>query len=146
MVSACLIGIPCAYDGKPRISKTLYEKLLDYEAIVAVCPEVLEGLGIPREKSELSGGDGTEVLNGKAKSIDGNGRDVTKVYIEGALRTLDIVKRARASTAFLREGSPSCGVKEIYDGTFSGRIREGKGIFSALLEKEGISLNGVKGF
>lgn len=146
MVSACLIGIPCAYDGRSRISESLLEKPFFYDAIVAVCPEILGGQDVPRERAELIGGDGTEILSGRAKVIDKAGRDVSEIYVAGALRALDIVKRAGVSIAFLRERSPSCGVQEIYDGTFSGKTREGKGIFSALLEKEGIRLRGVKGF
>lgn len=143
VVSACLMGIPCAYDGKSRVSNSVLEKLVSYEAIIAVCPEILGGLKVPRKIAELSGGDGSEVLSGKAKVIDMNGNDITKNYLDGALKALEVVKRAGAEEAFLREGSPSCGVREIYDGTFSHTKRKGKGVFSALLELEGIKLIGV---
>lgn len=146
VVSACLIGIPCAYDGKGRISRPLLEKLIGYHAVVAICPEVLGGLKVPREKAEIVGGDGEAVLLGKAKVVNEKGDDITKYYLKGALRAIEIVKNAEAEEAFLREWSPACAVLEIYDGTFTGKKIKGKGVFSALLEKEKIKIEGVKEF
>ena len=126
-VSACLLGENCKYNGGNNESK----KLKDYvkgHTVVPVCPEVMGGLLTPRDPAEIAGG----VVRQK------NGRSVDAEFRVGARVALKKIKDAEADMVILQSRSPSCGAKEIYDGTFSGRLVKGKGIFAALLEEEGI--------
>lgn len=132
-VSACLLGENCKYNGGNNESK----KLKDYvkgHTVVPVCPEVMGGLPTPRDPAEIIGG----VVRQKS------GRSVDKEFRAGARAALKKIKDAGAELAILQSRSPSCGVKEIYDGTFSGRLVKGKGIFAAMLEEEGISAMDVE--
>lgn len=126
-VSACLLGENCKYNGGNNESK----KLKDYvkgHTVVPVCPEVMGGLLTPRDPAEIAGG----VVRQK------NGRSVDAEFRVGARVALKKIKDAEADMVILQSRSPSCGAKEIYDGTFSGRLVKGKGIFAAMLEEEGI--------
>jgi len=106
--------------------------------VVTVCPEVAGGLTVPRPSSEIFGGDGSEVLNGHKKVININGQDVTKYFLDGAQKALELAGSLGIRLAILKEGSPSCGSDYIYDGSFSEIKRPGKGVTAALLEKNGI--------
>ena len=126
-VSACLLGENCKYNGGNNYSEKLKDYIKDKD-IVAVCPEVLGGLSIPREPSEI--------VNGIVRHKDGT--SVDKEFRKGAKAALEIVKEKKAQIVILQSRSPSCGVNVIYDGTFSGRIISGQGIFADLLKKNGI--------
>ena len=132
-VSACLCGFNCRYDGNtkpvPKI-KQLYD---DGKAIL-VCPEVMGGLEIPRAASEIMGD----------KVIDKNGRDNTEAFNTGAQKTLELCKKHGVKKAILKQNSPSCGSRHIYDGTFSGTLIEGMGIAAKLLIENGIEVIGEK--
>lgn len=127
IVSACLLGIKCRYDGNgcycPRV-----EKLLRKYTLIPVCPEVLGGMTVPREP--------VEIANGRAKNK--SGEDKTDCFSKGARETLRLAKKFKVKKAFLKSGSPSCGCDLVYDGTFSGRIIPGKGFAAEILEKNGI--------
>lgn len=126
-VSACLLGENCKYNGGNNESK----KLKDYvkgHTVVPICPEVMGGLPTPRDPAEIVGG----VVRQKS------GRSVDEEFRAGARAALKKIKDAEADMVILQSRSPSCGAKEIYDGTFSGRLVKGKGIFAAMLEEEGI--------
>ena len=126
-VSACLLGENCKYNGGNNESK----KLKDYvegHTVVPVCPEVMGGLPTPRDPAEIIGG----VVRQKS------GRSVDEEFRAGARAALKKIKDAGAELAILHSRSPSCGVKEIYDGTFTGHLVKGKGVFAAMLEEEGI--------
>lgn len=126
-VSACLLGENCKYNGRNNESK----KLKDYvkgHTVVPVCPEVMGGLPTPRDPAEIIGG----VVWQKS------GRSVDEEFRAGARAALKKIKDAGAELAILQSRSPSCGVKEIYDGTFTGHLVKGKGVFAAMLEEEGI--------
>lgn len=126
-VSACLLGENCKYNGRNNESK----KLKDYvkgHTVVPVCPEVMGGLPTPRDPAEIIGG----VVRQKS------GRSVDEEFRAGARAALKKIKDAGAELAILQSRSPSCGVKEIYDGTFTGHLVKGKGVFAAMLEEEGI--------
>lgn len=132
-VSACLLGENCKYNGRNNESK----KLKDYvkgHTVVPVCPEVMGGLPTPRDPAEIIGG----VVRQKS------GRSVDKEFRAGARAALKKIKDAGAELAILQSRSPSCGVKEIYDGTFTGHLVKGKGVFAAMLEEEGISAMDVE--
>ena len=142
LVSACLAGINCRWDGENRLSSEIKE-LVDKKKVIAVCPEVLGGRGIPRTKTEFRGGSGEDVLDGKAKVYDENGKDVSAEFIKGAEATLDIAKKHNIKKALLKSKSPSCGVGKIYDGSFKGKLVDGDGVTAALLKREGIECHGI---
>jgi len=137
LVSACLAGIKCAWDGKDRLHPEV-KLLLDNNMAVAICPEVLGGRGIPRTKTEIKGGSGEDVLDGKRKVFDEEGKDVTIAFLKGAYATLSIVKKYNIKEAILKSKSPSCSVGEIYDGSFKGNLIKGSGVTGALLKREGV--------
>jgi uncharacterized protein YbbK (DUF523 family) len=130
LVSACLLGINCQYNGKSDLTKELLEFLKDKGNFIAVCPEVLGGLPIPR--------DGAEIVGGEVKTVEEKG--VTKEFLKGAKRVLKFAKENNVDLAILKAKSPSCGVGMIYDGTFSRKLVEGDGITAALLRKNGIKV------
>jgi uncharacterized protein YbbK (DUF523 family) len=137
LVSACLAGVNCAWDGRNRLNPAI-KKITDDALAVAVCPEVLGGRAVPRAKTEIKGGDGKDVLDGKAGVFDENGKDVTVEFINGAYAALNIVKKHGIKKAVLKAKSPSCGVNKIYDGSFKGCLIDGAGVTAALLKREGI--------
>lgn len=134
-VSACLLGINYKYNGGNNYSEKL-EKLLKKHEIIPICPEVLGGLPIPRDPSEIVNG---EVLTDKGKSVD-------KEFRNGAKKALEIVKESGAELVVLQPRSPSCGLGEIYDGSFTGRLVDGDGVFVKLLKDEGIKVVDVGDF
>ena len=138
LVSACLAGINCSWDGKNRSDPEIKE-LVDKNQAVAVCPEVLGGRTIPRTKTEIKRGEGQDVLSGKAKVFDEDGKDVTLEFLKGAAAALDVVKKFNIKEAILKSKSPSCGVSEIYDGSFKSNLIKGDGVTTALLKREGVS-------
>lgn len=126
-VSACLLGENCKYNGGNNYSEALREFLKGH-SVVPICPEVMGGLPTPRDPAEIVGG----VVRQK------NGRSVDEAFRKGAQEALKKVKDAGAELVILQSRSPSCGVNEIYDGSFTGRRVKGKGVFARLLEEEGI--------
>jgi uncharacterized protein YbbK (DUF523 family) len=107
---------------------------------VLVCPEVDGGLGTPRPAAEIEGGDGADVIAGRARVVTADGDDVTDAYLKGAERALAVARETGATTAILKARSPSCGEGSIYDGTFSRTLEEGDGVTAALLKAEGIDV------
>ena len=142
IVSACLLGENCKYSGGNNKTENVIKYLEDKEYIL-VCPEQLGGLSTPRNPSEIityGNKDGNDVLSGCTKVLSNKGIDVTKNFIQGAEETLKIAKEHNAKTAILKAGSPSCGYKKIYDGTFLGNKIQGMGVTAAILNKENIAL------
>ena len=130
IVSACLLGENCKYSGGNNKSENVIKYLEDKEYIL-VCPEQLGGLSTPRNPSEIityGNKDGNDVLSGCTKVLSNKGIDVTKNFIQGAEETLKIAKEHNAKTAILKAGSPSCGYKKIYDGSFLGNKIQGMGV------------------
>lgn len=139
LISACLCGVNCKYNGKNNLNNRCLELLREEKAIL-VCPEQLGGLSTPREPAELIGNT-REVLEGiDGKIISISGKDVTEEFLKGAKETLKIAKAIGAKKAILKEGSPSCGCNFIYDGSFSGNKIRGKGLTAYMLEWEGIKV------
>lgn len=131
LVSACLLGINCRYDGKGKLVDTL--KILGKKHnLIPICPEIYGGMTTPREPSEKI----------KDKVISKSGKDVTDNFIRGAQETLKLAKFYDCQLAILKERSPSCGYGKIYDGTFTGNIVDGNGITAELLVKNGIKVIG----
>lgn len=127
LVSACLIGLNCRYDGEGSLKEELLELVLKGEAI-PVCPETMGGLSIPRDPAERVGD----------KVISKVGIDVTDEFRLGAEKTLSLALINKVEKAILKSKSPSCGVGFIYDGTHSRTLIEGNGMTAELLMKHGI--------
>lgn len=141
--SACLNGVNCKYNGKNNLRAEIRQKI-ETEGGVLLCPEQAGGLGIPHPPSEIEPGyDGSDVLAGRAKVLDRDGKDVTQAFVEGAQRTLQKVLANGVKTVYLKQSSPSCGCGLIYDGTFSGRKIPGDGVTAALLKQHGIEVIAV---
>ncbi len=141
LVSSCLAGLHCRYDGKESSNATVQELVKRGEGIV-VCPEQLGGLPTPRAPANIIGGDGFDVLSGKAKVISEEGIDVTKQFIRGAVETLRLARLVGARKAIFKERSPSCGVKKIYKGK---EVVNGCGVTTALLLKKGFEVTAIEG-
>jgi uncharacterized protein YbbK (DUF523 family) len=132
LVSACLLGINCKYNGGNNFTPKLMD-LKKENNIIPVCPEELGGLLTPREPCEIQEGSGKEVLEGKSRVMNKIGEDVTAGFIKGAEEILALAKQNSCSLAVLKSRSPSCGCGIIYDGTFSGKLKEGNGVTAQLL-------------
>ena len=139
LVSSCLAGFQVRYNGSHSLHSTIREMVEKNEA-VAVCPEQLGGFATPREPAEIVGGNGEDVLNGRAKVVEKSGRDVTDLYLEGAYKTLKKAQEIKATTVVLREYSPSCGSRMIYNGEFKSEKIAGTGVTTALLQRNGFKV------
>lgn len=138
LVSACLAGARCRYDGRAATDPAVRDAV-DAGHAVPVCPELLGGLTTPRRPAETTG-DGTAVLDGTARVVDDAGTDVTAEYLAGARRALAVARTVGATRAVLHERSPSCGATRRYDGSFGGRLVPGAGVTAALLSRHGIAV------
>lgn len=140
LVSACLLGERVRYDGVAKPVNALLHDLYQKGRIIAVCPEVDGGLPVPRLPAEIVHGDGMEVLKGQADILRTDGVSVKDAFLQGAYRALELVRKHDIKIAILKSKSPSCSSGMIYDGTFSGTLKEGAGVTTALLEKHGIKV------
>ena len=131
IVSACLAGYRCRYDGKTVPNDEIVALVKRGEAI-PVCPEMLGGLPCPRTPSERSA-DGARVLMR-------DGKDVTEAFERGALETLRLARLYECDRAVLKARSPSCGCGRIYDGSFSDTLRDGSGVTAELLMSSGVAV------
>ena len=129
LVSACLIGEKCKYNGGDNYSEKL-ARFLEGHEVIPVCPEVAGGLPVPRHSSEIVEG---VVMNDIGENVDHE----FKAGAEYCLRT---AVDEKIDLAILQSRSPSCGVKQVYDGTFSGTLVEGSGIFARRLQEQGIKV------
>ena len=129
LISACLVGDKCKYDGHTNYTPLIKDLLEKYE-LVPFCPEVEGGLPTPRKPSERKGD----------KVINNAGKDVTRNFQLGAEKALNICKYLNIKIAILKENSPSCGVNQIYDGNFKNKLIKGEGVTTELLRKNGISV------
>ena len=133
LVSACLAGVNCRYDGKDSADKKVVE-LVNQGKAIPVCPEQLGGLSTPRISCELVNQPGDK------KIINKEGTDRTKEFCLGAERTLAIAKALGIKKAIMKSKSPSCGCGQIYDGSFTGRLIPGNGMAVELLLQNGIEV------
>ncbi|MBQ4382281.1 MAG: DUF523 domain-containing protein [Oscillospiraceae bacterium] len=129
LVSACLLGCPCRYDGKSCRNEAVCA-LAEAHALVPVCPEQLGGLPTPRSPSEIAEG----------RVMMKTGQDVTDEYTLGARSALHLARLTGCTAAVLKSKSPSCGRGRVYDGTFSGTLRPGDGVTAGLLAREGLEV------
>lgn len=141
LMSSCLLGEPVRYDGKGgTIDSELLSVLQRCCQVIPFCPEVEGGMVVPRPPAEIIGDGGASVLTGSGRVVTNNGDDVTEPFIRGAGKTLAKCLDKEVVAAVLKERSPSCGSRQIYDGSFSGIKTSGQGVTSALLTREGIPL------
>ena len=136
LISACLCGVNCKYNGANNYNEKCNELFISGKAVL-ICPEQLGGLTTPRVPSELQA-NAKDVMEGNGKVITKEGLDVTKEFIKGAKEVVEIAKKLPISAAILKEGSPSCGVNFVYDGSFNGNKVKGKGITTEMLNEIGI--------
>ncbi len=129
LVSACLLGVNCKYDGHNNENDKVLKYLEDKE-IIPICPEIMGGLSTPRDPSERVG----------KKVYSNKGLDVTDKFTRGAEETLRLARKLNVHKAILKARSPSCGYQKIYDGTFNHQIIDGHGITAELLKKNGFEI------
>ncbi len=131
LVSACLLGKPCRYDGKSKPCERVIALSNTYN-LIPICPEVMGGLPTPRTPSEICG----------ERVLMKDGRNVTENYNSGARKALEIARENACTVAILKEKSPSCGSGLIHNGLFDGGLVEGDGITTQLLKQNGICVLG----
>jgi uncharacterized protein YbbK (DUF523 family) len=141
LVSACLVGVNCKYNGKNNLNKKI-RKLVKSGKAIPVCPEQLGGLPTPREPANLTA-DGFDVLKGKAKVLTESGKDVTINFVKGAREVLKLAKLLGAKKAILKARSPSCGCGKTW---ISGKVANGDGVTVALLKRNGIKVYSEENF
>lgn len=142
LVSACLVGRPVRYDGRAKpVADTLLDRWRAEGRLVVHCPEVAGGLPVPRPPAEIEpGGTAADVLDGRARILTPGGDDVTAYFVAGARAALAFARDRGVTVAVLKESSPSCGLHEVYDGTFTGRRQAGRGVTAHLLAGHGIAV------
>lgn len=129
LVSACLLGRNCKYNGGNNFKKKVADFAAGHET-VEYCPEVLAGLGVSRTPMEI--------VDGRLK--DRNGKDVDRQVRDAVEKAMAQIKTLDIECAILQSRSPTCGVKQVYDGTFSGQLVDGQGVFARALMDAGIRL------
>lgn len=139
LLSACLAGRACRFDGSDNRDDRVARLIAEGRAVL-VCPEEEGGLGTPRPPAEIVGGDGHDVLAGRARVVTKAGVDVTDEYVRGAEIALAKARSSGATQAVLKARSPSCGKGCVYDGTFTRTPSIGDGVTAALLQENGIEV------
>ena len=129
LVSACLLGRNCKYNGGNNYCARVAEFIKDKEVIV-VCPEMMAGLGVPRTPIEIVDG----IL------MDRSGNNVDDVLRAAAAQALEQVRKRDIDCAILQSRSPTCGVNQVYDGSFTGKLIPGQGVFARMLLDNGYSV------
>ena len=126
LVSACLLGENCKYNGGNNYNSAVAEFAKDKE-VLAVCPEIMAGMGCPRTPIEIVDG----VLT------DRNGNNVDAAMREAIEKAMEIIRKEEIQCAVLQSRSPTCGVNQVYDGSFSGKLIDGSGLFAQALKDAG---------
>lgn len=139
IISACLCGVNCKYNGGSN-THSFYRELLRKGELIPLCPEQLGGLSTPRTACEISAGSGLDVIEGRARVYTRDGCDVTDRFIKGANEVLQIAIDSGADAAIFMSRSPSCGCGQVYDGSFSGMLVSGDGVTTAMLKKNGVKV------
>ena len=129
LISACLVGDNCKYNGGNNLNPQI-EALLEKYELIPFCPEVEGGLKVPRNPSEIKGD----------RVVMNNDRDVTREYELGARKALMLCLYLKIKIAVLKERSPSCGTHQIHDGSFSNKLIDGMGVTARLLKENGIKV------
>lgn len=129
LVSACLLGCACRYDGKSKPVDAV-QKLMETHTLIPICPEIYGGLPTPRPPSEIIGD----------RVVNNLGEDMTAAYMRGAAEALRFAKMYDCTVAILKAKSPSCGKGKVYDGSFCNTLRDGNGVTAELLLQNGIAV------
>lgn len=148
IISACLVGVNCKYDGKnnkDKIPASLFKEFKKGK-LIPVCPEQLGGFCTPRDPAQIIGGTGLDVIEGRAQVITNEKVDVTIRFLKGAAEVLNIALAMDIKEAILKQKSPSCGCGQIHDGTFSKNIIKGDGVTTAYLKINGIKVKTEEDF
>lgn len=142
LISACLIGHKVRYDGKDCLQlNARLKKYLNAGKVIVICPEMAGGLSTPRPPAEIEQQKtAEEVLQFKAHVLTNDGADVSDAYRKGAEKALVLAKKNNIKVAILKSRSPSCGSKQVYDGTHSKKLVDGMGLTAALLMQHGIKI------
>ena len=142
LVSACLMGRRVRYDGRAKpVGDDTVARWREEGRLVVHCPEIAGGLAVPRPPAEIEpGADAADVLAGRARILTPEGADVTDHFVSGARSALATAQYNGVVLALLKESSPSCGLHEVYDGTFSGRKVPGEGVTAHLLREHGVDV------
>ena len=148
IVSACLVGINCRWNGKGESIPGLVKEFQQGK-LLPICPEQLGGLSTPRSPAGVLNASGDDVLSGKTVVVNKEGEDVTEQFLKGANEVLRIAKRLGIKGAVLKRTSPCCGVGKVWrmsrkNGRFSNRLVNGDGVLTALLKKNGIQVTSEK--
>ncbi len=133
LISACLLGLSCRYDGRSKKNTELINALKGHE-LIPVCPEVYGGLPTPREPSEIRDG----------RVVTRSGKDMTNAFIKGAEECAGLAGLLGADTAILQDRSPSCGVGKVHNGLFDGGLTDGDGIAAKTLKGAGLKVIGAE--
>jgi uncharacterized protein YbbK (DUF523 family) len=141
LVSACLLGSRCRYDGRHNRDLGL-EAALAHEGLqpVAFCPEEHGGLGTPRPAAWIEREGAAAVLDQRARVLSGDGRDVSAAFLRGAQAAWQLCRANAIDRAYLKERSPSCGVRQTH---VAGALVEGRGVTAELLARQGVQVHGV---
>jgi uncharacterized protein YbbK (DUF523 family) len=142
IVSACLIGKRCRYDGRHKAHPGVI-RFLRGKKYAALCPEMLAGWGSPRPPVEFHSGGAAEVLQGRASVKDNRKRDRTRSLLRGITKALKQADSSGAKKAILKEKSPSCGVHQVYR---DGKLTRGQGLFTYGLRRRGVGVRSEKNF
>lgn len=142
LVSACLMGRRVRYDGRAKpVGDDTVTRWREEGRLVVHCPEVAGGLPVPRPPAEIEpGADAADVLAGRARIRTPEGADVTEYFVAGARAALSFARAHGVAVALLKESSPSCGTREVYDGAFEGRRVSGEGVTAYLLRENGVAV------
>lgn len=133
LVSACILGVNCKYNGKNNKNITAINFLKD-KKVISICPEVLAGMKIPRSCAEI--------VNGRV--VDENGNDVSSEYDKAVQIALSKIQNENIDLVILQSRSPTCGVNQIYDGSFTGKLISGMGLFAKELKQRGYKVIDVE--
>jgi uncharacterized protein YbbK (DUF523 family) len=136
LISSCLLGIKCRYDGGHSRAEEIIQKAQEIQ-FIPICPEQLGGLTTPRASSYIVKGDGKGVISGHARVINSLGKDVTEAFMKGAQESLKLAQLTGATKAIVKDKSPSCGLNTPYCDTDTGY---GLGVTAALLLNAGITI------
>ncbi|MBE6158118.1 MAG: DUF523 domain-containing protein [Firmicutes bacterium] len=139
LISACLIGMNCKYDGGNNYRDTLLDLVKSGKAI-PICPEQLGGLKTPRYPSEI------KTINGKKYVFNKKNEDVTEEFVRGAEEVLKLAKELNVDKVILQSRSPSCGVGKIYSGNFDRELIDGNGITAQMLIDNNIEVIDVEDY
>lgn len=139
LISACLTGEKCRYDGQIIYNRQA-ELLAQNYTLVPVCPEMLGGLPVPRPAAEIESGGGDDVIDGRSRVLTTSGDNVTEYFVRGAFKTLEIAQKNEILGAILKSKSPSCGVTTI---NVKGQPSRGEGVTAALLRRHKINVEEI---